>query len=796
MIKKFSVGGMTCSACTSGIERNLKKSSGINEVNVSLIEKTMTVNFDENVTSTEKIIAIVESLGYNASVYGHKKEDKFTDAKKLKNRFFISLLLLLPLMYFCMGGMLNLPLPDKKINFIIQFLLATVILIINKHFFIGGTKAVIHRSPNMDTLVSLGSISAYIYSIVVTVMLLFKIADPAHTFFEGSAMVVTLVNLGKWLEELSKIKTGDEIDKLSKLLPKTATVIKDGKETTVLTSEITVGDVVLLRAGDYAPIDGVVTNGQAGVDKSAITGESLPEEIGVNDKVQSGSILTDGYILVKAEQVGESTLFNKIVEIVKKAGASKAPVQKFADKVSGVFVPVVTSIAILTFVVWLIISKDLYTAFNYGISVLVISCPCALGLATPVAVMAGTGRGATDGILFKNAESLQFAHKLNCVLLDKTATITEGKPSVTDYINYTGESNETLFPIISALENKSNHPLSQSIIDYCGDTNKTVLEYEYLTGKGIKGTVDGVKYYLGNKKILPNTISLENVSKFDGKTILYFADDYQLISIFAVADKVKKDSKIAIQKLKEQGIKTVMITGDNLDTAKSIANQVGIEEYSYEVLPEDKYLIVEKYKKQGYFTAMVGDGINDSPALKSADIGIAIGTGTDIAIDSSDIVIANGSLTAINKAINLSKKTFKIIKENLFWAFFYNVIGIPIAGGALAFLGVTLTPMIASIMMSLSSLFVVTNALRISNRKRKIKEQKVKEVITAYIDGMHCNHCAKKVSDALSKIKGVVNVKVDLENKKATLLLMDSVDNEKIKKVIEELGFTLNNIMR
>ncbi len=796
MIKKFSVGGMTCSACTSGIERNLKKSSGINEVNVSLIEKTMTVNFDENVTSTEKIIAIVESLGYNASVYGHKKEDKFADAKKLKNRFFISLLLLLPLMYFCMGGMLNLPLPDKKINFIIQFLLATVILIINKHFFISGTKAVIHRSPNMDTLVSLGSISAYIYSIVVTVMLLFKIVDPAHTFFEGSAMVVTLVNLGKWLEELSKIKTGDEIDKLSKLLPKTATVIKDGKETTVLTSEITVGDVVLLRAGDYAPIDGVVTNGQAGVDKSAITGESLPEEIGVNDKVQSGSILTDGYILVKAEQVGESTLFNKIVEIVKKAGASKAPVQKFADKVSGVFVPVVTSIAILTFVVWLIISKDLYTAFNYGISVLVISCPCALGLATPVAVMAGTGRGATDGILFKNAESLQFAHKLNCVLLDKTATITEGKPSVTDYINYTGESNETLFPIISALENKSNHPLSQSIIDYCGDTNKTVLEYEYLTGKGIKGTVDGVKYYLGNKKILPSTINLENLLKFDGKTILYFADDYQLISIFAVADKVKKDSKIAIQELKEQGIKTVMITGDNLDTAKSIANQVGIEEYSYEVLPEDKYLIVEKYKKQGYFTAMVGDGINDSPALKSADIGIAIGTGTDIAIDSSDIVIANGSLTAIKKTIDLSKKTFKIIEENLFWAFFYNVIGIPIAGGALAFLGVTLTPMIASIMMSLSSLFVVTNALRISKRKEKIKEQKVKEVITAYIDGMHCNHCAKKVSDALSKIKGVVNVKVDLENKKATLSLMDSVDNEKIKKVIEELGFTLNNIMR
>ncbi len=804
MTKKFSVGGMSCSACSSGIERNLIKENGVKSVTVSLIEKQMFVDFDEQIISVEKIIAIVERLGYSATEYGLKKEDKYADAKKMKKRFLFSLCLLVPLMYFCMGGMLSLPLPNRKINFIIQFVLATVILVLNRKFFINGTKAVLHRAPNMDTLVSLGSLSAYLYSIIVTIMLLLGISDPSHTFFEGSAMVVTLVTLGKWLEELSKIKTGDAIDSLSRLLPKTATLIRDGKEIIVLTSELKVGDVILLRAGDYVAIDGVVIEGDASVDKSAITGESMPEEVGVGGKVSSGSILKDGYLYLKAEQVGDSTLFAKIIEIVRTAGASKAPVQKFADKVSGVFVPVVTTIALLTFIIWFILSKDAFTAFNYGISVLVISCPCALGLATPVAIMAGTGRGASEGILFKNAETLQTARKINCVLLDKTATITQGNISVTDYKNFTDESNQTLFPIISALESKSNHPLAQSVVKYCGTSEKAVYEYEFLAGKGVLGEVDGVKYFLGNISILPKELqeqAQEYVNNYAGKTVLFFADEYQIVSLFALADVVKEDSSEAIQGLKERGIKVVMITGDNESTAKSVAEQTGIEEYACQVLPQDKYTIVEKYKKQGYFTAMVGDGINDSPALKSADIGVAMGTGTDIAMDSSDVVIANGSLTAIEKIINVSSKTYKIIKENLFWAFFYNVIGIPIAGGALSFIGVSLTPAIASAMMSLSSLFVVTNALRIAKKSKKnsqvqrVKGEQIKYIVEVFIDGMHCNNCVAKVENALKSLKQTVNVEVLLSEKKATLSLSDRVGEKLLYNVIEGLGFSVNKIL-
>lgn len=796
MIKKFSVEGMSCTVCSQGIERNLIKQDGVNSVTVSLIEKTMTVDFDHAIISVDKIIGLTESLGYTAYLYGAKKQDKYKDAKILKNRFIISLCLLIPLMYFCMGNMLSLPLPKKQINFTIQFILATIILVINRKFFINGTKAICHGSPNMDTLVSLGSISAYLYSIVVTVLLLSGKQNPTHTFFEGGAMVVSLVTLGKWLEELSKIKTGDAIDSLNKLLPKTVTLIKDGVEITVLTGELKKGDVILLKAGDYVPVDGIVVEGLASIDKSAITGESIPEEITVFGKVNSGSILKDGYIKLKADKVGNDTLFSKIVELVKDAGASKAPIQKIADKVSSVFVPIVTVISVITFIVWCLITKDLYKAFNFGISVLVVSCPCALGLATPVAVMVGTGRGASEGILFKNAEVLQSAHKINCVLLDKTATITEGKPCVVDYINYTGEANETLFPIISALESKSNHPLAQSVIEYCGKSEKTVQEYEYVIGSGIIGKVDNVKYYLGNNKILPPYIDVSIVKDLSAKTILYFADDYQLISVFALADRVKKDSKKAITELKKSGIKTVMITGDNKSTAKDIANEVGIDEFLYEVLPEDKYLTLEKYKKQGYITAMVGDGINDSPALRTSDIGIAMGTGTDVAINSADVVIVNGSLTAIKKTLDISKKTNKIIKQNLFWAFFYNVIGIPIAGGVLSFANITLTPAIASAMMSISSLFVVSNALRINKGSKNCKTKVSKYNLTILIEGMHCNHCAFKVESALSKIKGVQKVEVSLENKKATISSSESVAKEIIENTIKDLGFIVQNIIR
>lgn len=793
MVKKFSIGGMTCSACSSGIERNVRKINGVKEVNVSLLEKVMLVDFDDNLISEKVIIGVVESLGYTATIYGSRVVDRFFDAKKLKKRFFTSLVFLLPIIYFCFSSFLPLPVfNDQRINLSIQFVLATIIMFINRKFYINGTKALFRGTPNMDTLVSLGSLSSYIYSIVIAIAT-FIGRTSNHVFFDSAAMVVVFVTLGKWLEELSKIKTGDEIEKLGNLLPKTATIIKDGKQFTILTSELKVGDIILLKAGDYVCVDGIVIEGHAGVDKSAITGESMPEEISIGKEVTSGSILRDGYLQVKALKVGDQTLFSKIVEIVKKAGASKAPIQKVADKISGVFVPIVSILSIITFVVWIIITKDVYTSLQFAISVLVISCPCALGLATPVAVMAATGRSATCGILFKNAESLQNACKINCILLDKTATITEGKPKVTDFINLTGMHSIRLNETVSALESKSSHPLAQCIAQYCGESDRTVTDYSYLTGKGIIGVVDGVKYYIGNKDIIPSRINVGEYKEYQGKTLVYFADDFDLIAIFAIADVVKKDSKRAISNLKQLGIKTVMITGDNYSSAEQIANQVGIEEFQAQVLPQDKYLEVEKYKKQGYFVAMVGDGINDSPALKSADVGIAIGTGSDIAIDSAEVVLANGNLSALPEMLKISKKSLKIIKENLFWAFIYNMIGIPIAAGALSVINVMLAPWMASLCMSLSSLFVVSNALRISKGKKANK--KVGERVKVIVEGMMCNHCVSKVSAAILDLEGVYFVDVNLHKKTATISC-EKVADDIIVKAIEGVGFKVGEIKR
>lgn len=800
MKQKFSVGGMTCSACSFGIEKFVGKLDGVVSVSVSLLEKTMFVEFDEQKVNAEKIIAVVEKIGYTAIKYGEKKQDKFSDAKILKKRFFLSLILLIPLMYFSMGVMLGAPAFDKKINFLIQWVFATTIIIINKKFFINGIKAVLRLNPNMDTLVSLGSASAYIFSVIVTIMLYLGKADPMHTFFESSAMVLALVTLGKWLEELSKVKTGDAIDKLNRLIPKAVTVLVDGKEKTVIFSELKKGDILVLKAGDYIPVDGVVTEGFAGVDKSLITGESLPVEVEVESIVTSGSILKDGYLLVKATSVGQETMFSKIVEIVKKAGASKAPIQKIADKISGIFVPIVSTIALITFIVWIIVTGSVYQSLNYGISVLVISCPCALGLATPVAVMAGTGKAATEGVLFKNAEALQNTSKINCVLLDKTATITVGKPKVTNYLNLDGTSDSKIKSMVSSLENKSNHPLAKCIMEFCGENYHTVDEFLYVTGKGIIGKIGGVKYYLGNTELMPEKLrQTANTyqEKFDGQTVLYFADDFAIIAVFAVSDYVKEDSALAIKELKSLGLKTVMITGDNQSSAKRIANEVGIEEYSYNVLPQDKYSIVEKYKEKGYFVAMVGDGINDSPALKSANIGVAMGTGTDIAIDSSDVVIASGSLTGIIKSIKISKKALKIIKENLFWAFFYNVIAIPVAAGAFAFLGFTLTPALAAACMSCSSIFVVTNALRISKKKNKKVKATIKgKTFKVTVEKMMCKHCQSKVTQALQSIKGANNVQVNLENKTATFNHDGEVADEMIISVIEKAGFEVSAIER
>ncbi len=801
MEQKFSVGGMTCSACSSGIEKFIGKLDGVISVSVSLLEKTMLVEYDEQKINCEVIIATVERIGYSAQKYGEKTQDKFSDAKKLKKRFLVSLILLAPLMYFSMGVMFGAPAFDKKINFLIQWFFATVIIIINRKFFINGTKAIIRLNANMDTLVSLGSASAYIYSVIVTIMLYLGKSNPTHTFFESSAMVLALVTLGKWLEELSKVKTGDAIDKLSKLLPKAVTILVDGKEKTVITGELKKGDVLVLRAGDYLPVDGVVIKGTAGIDKSAITGESIPEEVTIDDKVSSGSILKDGYLLVKATDVGQDTLFSKIIEIVKKAGASKAPIQKIADKVSGFFVPIVSILAFITFTIWIIVTGNVYESLKFGISVLVISCPCALGLATPVAVMAGTGKAATHGVLFKNAEALQNACNVNCVLLDKTATITVGQPQVTDYVNVEGSLDSKIKSMVSSLESKSSHPLAKCVMDFCGEGYHTVGDYKYVVGKGIIGDIGGAKYFLGNVELLPeklNSKAREYQDKFEGKTVLYFADDFSIIAVFAVADYVKEDSAIAINELHEMGIKTVMITGDNQSSANRIANEVKIDEFSANVLPHEKYAIVEKYKREGFIVAMVGDGINDSPALKSANLGIAMGTGTDIAIDSSDVVIASGSLKGVVNTIKVSRKTVKIIKENLFWAFFYNVIAIPVAGGAFAFVNFTLTPALAAICMCCSSLFVVSNALRISKKNKSLpkSESKNGNVYEIFIEGMMCKHCQAKVQKALEGIKGENKVSVDLQNKKATLTHSENVAQETIISAIEDAGFNVVKIVK
>lgn len=779
--KKYSVGGMTCSACSAGIEKAVKKLNGVASVSVSLMGKSMDVTFDESVTSDAAIIGAVEKLGYTAGEYGEAKEDD--TVKKLKNRFFISLAFLLPLMYFAMGGMVNLPVPEHKINFIIQAVFALAIIVINFKFYTSGVRSILNGSPNMDALVTLGSVAAYLYSVALTVMVFEGKAHDAHPFFEASAMVMTLVTLGKWLEEISKKKTGSEIEKLSTMIPKIATVIRDGKETQVLVGEIEKGEIVLLKAGDYAPIDGVVTEGLAAVDKSAITGESLPEEATVGGKVVSGSIVRSGYLKVKAEKVGKDTLFSSIIEIVKNAGTSKAPVQKIADKISAVFVPIVTLLAIITFVIWVVATKETYPSFRHAISVLVISCPCALGLATPVAIMAVTGKAASVGVLFKNAEAIQKIAEVNCVLLDKTATLTEGKPKVTDFENLSDKPDEEIKNIISSLERNSNHPLAEAVIAFAGEGNAEIDSFEYVVGKGVKGKVGGKEYSLGN--FVP--LAAAEAARYDGKTVIALSSENKVLAVLALFDELKDGSKEAIKLLNADGIKTVMITGDNERAAKLIAEKTGIAEYRASVLPEGKADAVKEYNEAGYKTAFVGDGINDSPALATADVGVAIGTGTDIAIESSDAVLASGNVLSLTDAIRLGKKANGIIKGNLFWAFFYNVLFIPVAAGAFAPLGFDFSPMISSACMSVSSLFVVLNALRIRKYKKAAENAETGADMKFKVEGMMCKHCEAKVTAAAESVEGVKKVKVNL--KKKIVEIKGEPDPAKVIAAITEAGY-------
>ncbi|MBQ8284285.1 MAG: heavy metal translocating P-type ATPase [Clostridia bacterium] len=805
MQEKFSISGMTCAACSAGIEKAVCRLKGVTQTNVSLMGETMLVEYDETQISTETIIQTVVDLGYGATKYDENvlKERK-AQPNTLKQRFWLSMAFLLPLMYFSMGGMIGLPQPSDVISVTAQMILAVIIIGINFKFFTNGAKAVIKRVPNMDTLVAMGSGISFLYSFALTVLLYAGRLHHAHMFYESAAMILTLVTLGKWLEEKSKRKTGDEIEKLIKLMPNTVTVERNDTNIKIPFSEIAVGDVLVVKQGEYIPVDGEIIQGHAFVDRAAITGESMPIEVAKGDKVTGADIVKSGFIKVLAKKVGAETTLSQIVKMVKEAGASKAPLQKTADKIAGVFVPTVTLIALFTFVIWLFISKDLSKAANYAISVLVISCPCSLGLATPVAVMAATGKGMSLGILYKDAEALQKAKDINCVLLDKTATLTVGAAKVTDFEVLNGEK-EFLLRLSAAIENHSNHPLAECIRAFAEtqiqDNNLHVDEYAYEMGKGATAKYDSTTYKLGNKKLLKNIdnkkyVELEKRYSAQGKTVVYLSDEKEILAIFAIADTLKEESISAVKDLKERGIRVGMLTGDNEIVAKAIADEVGIDDFFAEAMPEDKAQAVKRVRTVGGVVAMVGDGINDSPALKEADVGVAMGNGTDIAIDSADVVLSRGDLNLVGAMVDLSKATVRNIKQNLFWAFFYNCIAIPVAAGVFAFAGLALNPMIGAACMSCSSLFVVTNALRLTrfkqNTNKKQENNDMKK--TLKIEGMMCQHCVAHVTKALEGVDGVLLVEVNLKKKTATLEVNGEVSDEALTAAVTNAGYEVKKI--
>ena len=805
MQKKYSITGMTCAACSSGIERTVKKLKGVESCAVSLMGESMDVTFDEGVITDAGIKKAVTSLGYGAYDYGEvpqKRKKRLT----LGLRFVLSLILLLPEMYFAMGHMISENIvPHGWANYGVQIALTLAVLAINYAFFVSGVRAAVRLVPNMDTLVTLGAAVSFVYSLVMACIS----PEQPTLFFESAAMIVTLVTLGKWLEDKSKRRTGREIEKLLSLAPDTVTVERGGQPLVIPLSEVTAGDVVIVKQGESVAVDGTVLEGHAFCDQSAVTGESLPVELSSGSHAMSASLVTGGYLKIRAEKVGEETMLSSIIRMVREAGASKAPIQKLADKISAVFVPVVLGIALVTFLAWLLATGDVQAAFNFGVSVIVISCPCALGLATPVAVMAATGRGASLGVLVKNAEALQRAADVGTVLLDKTATLTEGKPSVVFFEAY-GEETRARSAAF-ALESKLNHPLAQCIAAFCKQ-GAEARDVEYVIGRGARGSVDGRQYLLGNERMMAeNGVSLggreERFSALSerGQTVLYLASDGELLAVFGLADTLKAGSREAVRALGRLGLKTYMLTGDNAACARAIAENAGIpSDMVYaEVLPQEKLGCVLEHKarserasghgKKG--VAMIGDGINDSPALKEADVGIAMGSGTDVAIESADIVLMGGDLAAAPRAFALARRTMRIIKQNLFWAFFYNCVCIPLAAGCFAALGVTLNPMIAAAAMSCSSLFVVGNALRLTafGRKEPKPETNPKGDIVMKrelkVEGMMCMHCVKHVADALQAVEGVKKADVDLKKKRAVVTLSAPVSDEALLSAVREAGY-------
>lgn len=832
-MKQYNVTGMSCASCVARVEKAVNKVDGVTSCSVNLLTNSMSVDGD---VKSSDVISAVEKAGYGASLKGNSSKEnkssdeplKDTETPKLKKRLFSSLVFLLLLMYISMGHMMwGFPLPSILANNhivmgLIQLLLTGIIMVINQKFFISGFKALIHRSPNMDTLVALGAGASFIYSVYALfamtnaqvnndMSLVMKYMD--EFYFESAGMILTLITLGKMLESYSKGKTTNAIKGLMNLAPKKATILVDNTEKVVPIEEIKIGDIFVVKPGENIPVDGVVIEGESAVNESALTGESIPVDKTVGDNVSGATVNQSGFIKCKATKVGEDTTLSQIIKMVSDASATKAPIAKVADKVSGVFVPIVISIAVVTIIVWLLCGATFGNALVRGISVLVISCPCALGLATPVAIMVGNGVGAKNGILFKNATSLETTGKVSYVLLDKTGTITNGTPVVTDIIPSENYTQDDLLSYASSLESKSEHPLAKAVVQKAIDSNIKNLDttdFKSLTGNGVSAKINGKTIVGGSVKHISSIANIDEkiIKQADdlatkGKTPLLFVMDNQLLGIIAVADVVKSDSPKAIKELQNMGIKVVMVTGDNEKTAQAIAKESGVDEVIAGVLPDGKEKVVTQYKEKG-MVAMVGDGINDAPALTRADIGIAIGAGTDVAIDSADIVLMKSKLTDVSGAIRLSRGTLRNIHENLFWAFIYNVIGIPLAAGVwIPIFGWTLSPMFGAAAMSLSSFCVVTNALRLnflnirsSKRDRKIKNKSNKKekntmTTTLKINGMMCPHCEATVKTALESIDGVTSAEVSHESGTAVVTLSKEVSEDVLKKAVVDKGYTV-----
>ena len=842
--EKYNITGMSCAACSAKVERVVGKLEGVENVSVNLLTNSMQVEYKEDKLSSNDIIKNIADAGYGASLATDSKQKKEEKSLKktnddaiasMKFRLKVSIVFLVILMYFSMGSMIGLPLPKflsgegNPVGFALtQLLLVLPVMYVNRKYYISGFKSLFHLSPNMDTLIAVGSGAAFTYGVIAIYVMGYALNNSdMHTvteyrmnlYFESVSMILTLITLGKFFETGSKARTTDAISKLIDLSPKRANVLRDGVEENILTEDVVVGDIVIVRPGESIPVDGMIIEGSTSVDESAITGESIPVQKEKGDKLIAATINKNGSVRIKATEVGEDTAISRIIALVEEASSSKAPIAKMADRVAGVFVPVVMGIALVTFIVWLALGYDFSFALNCAIAVLVISCPCSLGLATPVAIMVGTGKGAENGILIKSADALETTHSIDTVVLDKTGTVTEGKPVVTDILAFDIDENEFL-KLAAGVESASEHPLAEAIVEKAKEKSLEIVsptEFQAISGRGIVASVNGSKIIAGNEQAVKDQYgNSENFTEVfkkgnelaaEGKTPMYFMKDGRLLGIIAVADTIKKDSKEAIQALKNRNIDVVLLTGDHKNTAMAIAKEAGIKKVIAEVLPTDKEEHIRELIKAGHKVAMVGDGINDSPALARADVGIAIGAGTDIAIESADIVLMHSSLKDVATAIDLSKAVIRNIKQNLFWAFFYNSIGIPLAAGVFYLsMGWKLSPMFGAAAMGMSSVCVVSNALRlrgfkpkeikknnIENDEIELIENKRKEdnnmTTVINVNGMMCEHCKATVEKVTRGVEGVSNSEVNLEAKNVTIEHSADTDLEKVKKAITDAGY-------